>query len=1213
MKMLRSYPWLAGVALLALGVVGMAGWVTYNAELVRWRPAFAGMVFNTALCIAVVGIALLVSTFTFACSRVVSLVLASLLILLPSLVLLQYALNFDAGIDWFLQHAWLEDGQPTPGRMAVFSCLGFMLCGVALIQMRQAPTRRATAAMHLSILGILLIGVTGLAGQSVRIDLIYPTLRWPRMSVQEAGAMVLIAGGLWALWYRIPAQSRYAFREDEKIGFIGAVILTVISLTIGVGELSVQVATLQQNLIDKLWPMLETRHTLVRSAIESGQERANSAVQNNAIAWLAARLAANHRDGVAIAALRDSSQRMLKAGLSGIALLDVEERELFRAGHFVELPSVQADIDRGAISLLWGEDSYRLRTHVRLYSDGAWVGTLHVEQPLHALTASFFNVAHIGASGELGICVDNGLPKLSCFPQSHNTVPYGASRTGRDGRMTAMSRAAAGSEGVLEGQDYRGHNIVAVYRPLAPGLGLVVKQDTAELFLPIRKEMTWALPLLVLLVGLGAFALGSLVTPIASRLLRSEKEAKEREQHTRTVLNNIAEGIITLDENGVIESFSGGASKIFGYRADEVVGTNIQNLRSASTRMERVESLHDYLQAAAQRTTSQLTAQRKDGSIFPMEFAVNALQLDERCLFVVIVRDITKRKQTEATLFEEKERLHVTLCSIGDAVITTDTAGKVTYLNPVAEQMTGWSSSDAEGRALMEVSRLINEKTGEPVHNPVEQVIRREMLLEPSGHTVLVRRDGTRFAVEETAAPILGRDGNVHGVVLVFHDVTQARKMAVQLTYQATHDDLTGLINRGEFERRLQYLLEAGRTESRQHTLLYLNLDRFKLVNDTCGHAAGDELLRQLSRLLQAPLRQSDTVARLGSDEFCVLLDSCSTGPAIGVAEALLRIVSDFRFVWQDKALPVSVSIGLVTFNEMDATVADVFRMADAACYVAKDKGRNRIQAYTPEDNMLAQRHGEVGWLERIRRALQEDRFVLHAQKIMALDNGAGCPHGDHYELLLRMVEDGKVVPPMAFIPAAERYGLMPELDRWVIRTAFANYAACVESGNPTPAYAINLSGASLGDDHLLDYILAQFERHAIPPQRICFEITETSAIANLNHAVTLIQRLKAIGCRFSLDDFGSGMSSFGYLKHLPVDYLKIDGSFVKDMIDDPIDFAMVESINNIGHVMGIRTIAEFVENDEILAALNRIGVDFAQGYGIAKPVPLATVVLESA
>jgi diguanylate cyclase (GGDEF)-like protein/PAS domain S-box-containing protein len=579
----------------------------------------------------------------------------------------------------------------------------------------------------------------------------------------------------------------------------------------------------------------------------------------------------------------------------------------------------------------------------------------------------------------------------------------------------------------------------------------------------------------------------------------------------------------------------------------------------------------------------------------------NALLVRSGKIHTELRRDITKGQRAEARLFEEKECLRVTLSCIGDAVITTDICGKVTYLNAVAESLTGWTSQEANGLPLSDVFHIVHSQTNEPAPNPVERVLQEK---QPAGlalHTLLIQRNGNTFPIEDSAAPIRDQQGDLIGAVLIFHDITHAQRMATQMTYQASHDALTGLINRREFEWRVAALRTGKQEGKRQHTLLYLDLDHFKIVNDTGGHIAGDELLRQLTSLLQAKLRSNDTLARLGGDEFGVLLENCPTEAAVRVAELLRQAVQEFHFVWKEEVFQLGLSIGLITFGYGGEALADILHMADSACYLAKDKGRNRVQIYTAEDVGLAQRHGEMGWVGRIQKALEEDRFVLYSQKILSLR--ASPEDGDHYEMLLRMQDEGgKLIPPMAFIPAAERYGLMPQLDRWVIATAFAQYARRHPPGAPVSACCINLSGASICDENFHEFVVAQFYRYKVPPGGICFEITETSAIENLTHAAILMRKLKDLGCRFSLDDFGSGMSSFTYLKHLSVDYVKIDGGFVRDMIDDPIDHAMVEAINHIGHVMHIETIAEFVENDAILEALRRIGVDYAQGYGIEKP-----------
>ncbi len=435
-------------------------------------------------------------------------------------------------------------------------------------------------------------------------------------------------------------------------------------------------------------------------------------------------------------------------------------------------------------------------------------------------------------------------------------------------------------------------------------------------------------------------------------------------------------------------------------------------------------------------------------------------------------------------------------------------------------------------------------------------------------------------------------------------DITEAHNFSEQLSFQASHDALTGLINRREFEHRLKRVLETARSENTEHVLCYFDLDQFKVVNDSCGHVAGDELLHQLASFLNQRVRRRDTLARLGGDEFAVLMERCSLKQARRVANSLRKAIEGFQFRWEDKSFSIGVSIGLVLINKDSHSGIDVLKDADSACYAAKDAGRNRIHVYHEDDTQLAKRHGEMQLATRIEQSLEHDRFHLDFQPIAPV-TGTGAETG-FYELLLRMEDkEGDVVPPDVFFAAAERYNLATKLDRWVIGTAFSWLASHPEHLGRLFLLSLNLSGRSLGDEEFLPFVMDQFKEKKISPQNICFEVTETAAIANLVTATRFINMLKGRGCVFALDDFGSGLSSFAYLKNLAVDFLKIDGVFVKHILDGPIDLAMVKSINDIGHVMGKKTIAECVENEAILRKLQEIGVDYAQGYAVGRPQPL--------
>ena len=562
------------------------------------------------------------------------------------------------------------------------------------------------------------------------------------------------------------------------------------------------------------------------------------------------------------------------------------------------------------------------------------------------------------------------------------------------------------------------------------------------------------------------------------------------------------------------------------------------------------------------------------------------------------------RRVTDA-LFDEKERAETTLHSITDAVITTDWRGKIEYLNPTAEQLLGTTFAEARGQDLSAVVFLINGATKERIDDSLYWSLSEGCAVSCQGSSELCRPDSSTIAVEERSAPIFDRSGRVTGGVMVLRDVSVSREYIQRRSWEATHDLLTGLINRREFQNRVTFALDDLRDDERSHVVCYMDLDRFKVINDSCGHAAGDQLLIQVTGLMQARIRDTDTLARLGGDEFGLLIERCDLERGQLIANEIMTAVKDFIFTWDDKVFTVGVSIGITAISGDHRSVGDVLSEADSACYWAKEQGRNRVCVYRASDMDLAARRSQTGWVARINAALEEQRFVLYHQPYRALNPAAGEP--THLEILLRMIdENGDLVAPGCFLPAAERYNLMPPIDRWVIRAVFSAYGQLVAERGGTPVTcAINLSGASINSEGFIEYVRAQMLEYQLPPAAICFELTETVAVNNLEAAAKFMSECQVMGIRFALDDFGTGTSSFGYLKTLPVDYLKIDGGFVKNIEYDGVDLAMTETINRIGHIMGKKTVAEYAENETIIAMLSTMGVDFAQGYGVCLPKPL--------
>jgi diguanylate cyclase (GGDEF)-like protein/PAS domain S-box-containing protein len=595
-------------------------------------------------------------------------------------------------------------------------------------------------------------------------------------------------------------------------------------------------------------------------------------------------------------------------------------------------------------------------------------------------------------------------------------------------------------------------------------------------------------------------------------------------------------------------------------------------------------------------------AMNKGAADFLVKGEVNSVVLER------VIRYSIGRKKLEEELYNEKERAIVTLDSIGDAVITTDIYNQVMYLNRTAQGFTGWSQEEACGSQLDDLFRIIDESTLKPVPNLIETVLERHQTFDLPLQALLVNRAGQKLAVEGRVSPICNRENHIIGIVIVFRDVTATREMSRKISYQANHDPLTGLTNRINFEQQLMEAIEETKSLNTKHSLFFLDLDHFKIVNDTCGHLIGDQLLKEVTALIREKIRKTDVFARMGGDEFAVLLHNCPLAKAGEIAGFICEAVAGYRFIWNNHHFPVGISIGINHITPENTDPDIIMGNADEACYIAKNNGGNGYHIYHWENHHPSEWTIQRQWILDLNHAFTDDHFRLFFQPIIPVNSQEQTIH---YELLVRLLDhEGKLLYPGKFLPAANRYKLMPAIDRWVINRFFAFYREVIINNPAIASFVcnINLSGSFLNEENSLKFLEDQIICNRIPPRQICFEITETNAIDNFNRVVGFVERLKKMGCSFALDDFGNGLATFNYLKNLPVDFVKIDGSFVSNILLNSVDCAVVDSINQIAHLMNIRTVAEFVENEGIFRKLKDLGVDFAQGYWIDKPQPLETI-----
>ncbi len=699
------------------------------------------------------------------------------------------------------------------------------------------------------------------------------------------------------------------------------------------------------------------------------------------------------------------------------------------------------------------------------------------------------------------------------------------------------------------------------------------------------------------------------LTRTINRLFDAIGERDEKIQGRDRLFSDFARTLpeIVLVHDDRIQLANESAASLIGISPEQLEGRDVADLVKPAYRALFRKTITQRLagESAPRRLEIQLINGDEQG--LWVEAQSSLIEFRGSRAILTIARDVSHRKNLEVSLSRSKRQAQYTLESISEGVITTDNQGHIDYMNRAAESMVGANRDDAVGHKTGELFSLIDDADRRSLGDPVERCLSIRRRVNMGRRALLVSKDGEHeHSVEISASPIQGPSNSISGTVVVFHDVGEIRGLTQQMSYQATHDALTGLINRREFERRLQEAMDSAHAEEAVHILCYMDLDRFKAVNDSCGHIAGDNMLREVSSLIKEQVRDSDFVGRLGGDEFGTLLMGCPIDKAQQIAADICHAVADYRFVWKDKIFNIGISVGLVQITHASGTLQDVVSAADSACYVAKQSGRGQVHVYSARDEAIARDRGDIQWLRQLQDALHEGRFELAVQPIIA--TGSGDNSGPAVEVLIRMPDErGHHSNSADFLRSAERYQLMPQIDRWVINATLAaiNAQEIRLAGNRS--CAINISGQTLGDEGFLDFVVEALDRSGVMPANICFEVTESAISTNLQYAQRFIEVLHGIGCEFALDDFGSGLGSFSSLKHLPVDYLKIDGTYTHNLSSDLVNQEMVAAMIKLARTMQFKVVAEQVEEQEDFDWLRDNGVDFVQGNFVDPPTALGT------
>jgi len=1239
----------AGVVLVMLGAFVLWGWGLQSTALTGVLPGLPAMMPNTAVAMLLVGVGMLAWHADGAAGDYVARVAAGLAAALGLATLAQYLTGLDFGIDRLL-FASQTGTAPVPGRMALATALSFALAGGGLILLHRGG-RHAVLAGQAFALVVMVLASASLLGYFFGAQTPTKLAAFSSMALHTTFGFLIAAGGMLALRpsdglmrdltgdslgaavlrlllpgaLLLPPLIAYFRLLGQQAGWYGtefalALYVTVQGVVLAAGlwlvsrwltradEARLKVARENRRLIEEL---REAGAELEAKVALRTRELSDSEAKFRSLLSLLTDWYWEQDEKLRFSNVSQGYER--QTGLNPFNSLGKTRSEL---GNVFESDEQRAHHEADLAARRPFRD-VRLRWHT---PEGELRFVSVSGEPVFDADGRFRGYRGVGRDITTGEIAERNRQLLASIIEHTHDAVIGRSL---DGTVLSWNKAAERMYG-YRAEEVLGKNVAPL---LFEGDEQVVRSQNERLLAGEEgfedvslRHARGGLPLEVAVTisslkdRSGRIVGATSIARDVSALARAHRALVESERRLALAMSIARVETWEIDVQTGAMRCSDGVGPILGRPRGFQFGHRFtwrEAIRPGDR--QRVADLFEAAVAGQAEYDVEYAFMRADGS---------EGWLSSRCVFerdadgqavraIGVMIDITQRHRYEQQLFAEKELAQVTLRSIGDAVITTDTMGRVREINPVAEQLTGWSADQARGRDLSQVFRLISELDRGPVADPVARVLGSGQIAWVEDSALLISRDGREFSIADSAAPIRDRQGGVVGAVLVFHDVTEERRVARALRFHAAHDALTGLINRREFELRLQQALERATVDSTELALCYIDLDQFKVVNDTCGHAAGDELLRQVTTLLQGHLRRQDTLARLGGDEFGLLLENCPEPVAADITDELLEALNAARFTWGGHLFRIGASIGVALVSHPLQTPAQALSAADAACYAAKEAGRNRVKFYHATDEDLARRMGEMTWVSRIHGALEEGRLVLYGQRVVPVS--PALPAVRRYcEVLARLREpDGKLTAPGAFIPAAERYGLMPRIDQWVVKELLAQLSRGPAEHREGVIYGVNLSAVTLNQQGTLAWLSQLLRDHAVAPGLLCFEITETTAISNLSLAREFIVELKHLGCAFALDDFGSGMSSFSYLRNLEVDYLKIDGAFVVDAARDPISRAMVDAINRVGRTIGIRTIAEWVEDNATLAVMREIGVDYVQGFGVARPQPLEELLAE--